>query len=66
MPLGRGVRLHAGADIESGNFSFLLTFPPIPTVDEPDTGPFFGRRALSQTAEVPYANPSSTAGNLRW
>jgi TonB family protein len=62
VPLGRGVRLHAGADVESGNFAFALTFPPIPTADEPDTGPLFGRRALSQTAEVPYLNPAGYVG----
>jgi hypothetical protein len=57
-PLARDLRLRAGADVDAGEFDFNLTFPPIPVADEPDIGPLFGKRKLSEAAKVPYAFPA--------
>jgi hypothetical protein len=58
VKLSKAVRARAGVDIDAGWYSFDLVFPPVPTPDEPDTGPIFGRPPLHQTRSDTYFDPA--------
>jgi TonB family protein len=58
VKLSRAVRARAGVDVEAGWYSFDLVFPAIPTPDEPDAGPIFGRPPLHQSRTDTYFDPA--------
>ena len=60
-PVARGVRMRTGVDVNAGRFAFDLLFPPVPTPDEPDVGPLFGRAPLHATRSTAYVSPAAFA-----
>jgi hypothetical protein len=46
-------------DIEFGEFDFDLVFPAIPTPDEPDIGPLFGRAPLHEVSRKAFLDPAA-------
>jgi len=57
--ISRALRLRGGLDVEAGWYDFDLIFPPVPTPDEPDIGPIFGRPPLHQTRSSHYFDPAA-------
>lgn len=70
-PIASWARARAGLDVQAGWYSLDVVLPPVPTPDEPDTGPIFGRSPLHQTRSDSYLDPGAFVAfdvrpNDRW
>ena len=61
VPIGKGLRIKAGADLEGGQWDYTLSFPPIPGADSPDIGPLFGQKRLTSVRSFGYFDPAAFA-----
>lgn len=59
VPIGKAARVLGGLDIEGGSYELDLRFPAVPSGDEPDTGPLFGRKRLTQQRTFGFFNPAA-------
>lgn len=57
-PLGKFARVLGGLDVDGGSYELDLRFPAVPSGEEPDGGPLFGRKRLSQQRTFSFLNPA--------
>ncbi len=59
VPVGKSLRLLGGLDIEGGSYELGLRFPAVPSGEEPDIGPLFGRKRIEQHRTFGLLNPAA-------
>lgn len=56
-PLGKFARVLGGLDVDGGSYELDLRFPAVPSGEEPDGGPLFGRKRLTSNERSRFSIP---------